>query len=61
LFFFSVKRMFSSIILLPCPSLGELPNICSRLLTSDLDFVKRHVRGFFPVQEKAVEVKEMQQ
>jgi hypothetical protein len=56
LLFFSVKRMFSSIILLPCVSLGELPNICSRLLMSDLDFVKRCVRHFFPVKEKAVDV-----
>jgi hypothetical protein len=34
----------------------KLSNICSRLLTSDLDFSKRHVRHFFPVQEKAVDV-----
>jgi hypothetical protein len=56
LLFFSVKTMFPSIILLPCPRLGELPNICSRLLTSDLNFVKRRMRHFFPVQEKAVDV-----
>jgi hypothetical protein len=53
LFFFSVKRMFCYIILVPGLSLGELPNFfCSRLLTQDLDFV----HPFFAVKEKVVDV-----
>jgi hypothetical protein len=56
LFFFSVKGLFSPIILLPGLSPGELPNPCSWLLTSDLYFVKRPVHHFLAVQEKAVGV-----
>jgi hypothetical protein len=46
--------MFSFIILLPDRSPGEIPNLCSRFLTSDLDFAKRRLRHFLAVQEKAV-------
>jgi hypothetical protein len=55
-FFFSKKRMSSSIILLSCLSPSDLPNFCSRLLTSDIDLMKRRVHHFLEVQEKAADV-----
>jgi hypothetical protein len=53
LLFFSLKMLFSPIILLRGLSPSDLPNFCSRLLMSDFDFVKkRHVLHFFQVQGK---------